>query len=129
MLGKKAIIGLLLILACQSCTTINDSNQGTHKDNHGAMTQSKITTDTRNVMNAIDLAIQAVQKESLLHGTEYVLMAVQQIPIKNKWIWRVTFKPKHLVSDDPSKGPLGLGGEAFVNVDLSTKETTVTYGE
>ncbi|MBN1972343.1 MAG: hypothetical protein JW787_01795 [Sedimentisphaerales bacterium] len=88
-----------------------------------------ITTNTTNLLEAINLAIPALKKDVLANKTEYILTAVQQNIRGGKYIWRVTFKPKELVPDDPSEGPHTLGGEVFVNVDLGTKSTVITYGE
>lgn len=91
-----------------------------------------LSADTRNLREAIDIAIPALYEDTNLQKIDYklyTLTAVQQIIIKNKYIWRVTFKPKELLPDDPTKSPLGLGGEVFINVDLSTKKTEIMYGE
>ena len=99
------------------------------KDTPAIRPQHEISANVKNIQDAIDLAIHALYKEPRLHSTDYVLTSAQQILRNNKWIWRITFKPKELLPDDPSNGPYTLGGEVFVNVDLSTKETVVTYGE
>ncbi len=102
------------------------------KDTPASKPQPKITADTGNIQEVINLAIQALYKDKMsqsFNSKLYILTSAQQIIMNNKWIWRVTFKPKELLPDDLSKGMLGMGGEVFVNVDLKTKETVVTYGE
>lgn len=92
-------------------------------------TQTNYGVETNSIKDAINIAISALRKEPLVKVTDYTITSAQQIPVNKKWIWRVTFKPKDLLPDDPSKGPLTLGGEVFVNVDLAAKETVITYGE
>lgn len=99
------------------------------KDTPASKPQSRLSLDTRKFNDAINIAAEAMNKEPQVYAAEYVLMSVQQIIVNNKWICRVTFKPKELLPVDPSKNFIGLGGEAFVNVDLSTKKTVITYGE
>ena len=129
---RKVIFLLLLIFTCISCTKINDPDPEIQNLISAYRQQPDQRIDVKDFWDAIDLACTALYNDTMTKSfgyDMYVLTSSQQILKNNKWIWRVTFKPKQLVSDDPSKGPLALGGEAFVNVDLSTKETTVTYGE
>jgi hypothetical protein len=102
------------------------------KDTPVTKPKTMLRSDTRNLQEAIDIAIPALYKDANLPTIDnplYILTSVKQIIIKNKYIWRVTFKPRELLPVDPSKGGLGLGGEVFVNVDLSTKKTEISYGE
>lgn len=131
MYGKKMVIILLLMFSSLSCTKINDSNLNKIKE-ISPLSDSKLCVDMKSLHDAIDIAIPALYNDKMAQSFDsklYVLTSVQQIIINNKWIWRVTFKPKELLPDDLSKGILGMGGEVFVNVDLSTKETVITYGE
>ena len=103
-----------------------------NKDTPAPKPQPKITADTGNLQEAINIAIPALYKDKMTQSFNsklYILTSAQQIPQKNKWIWLVTFKPKELLPDDLSKEYIGFGGEVFVNVDLNTKETIITYGE
>lgn len=102
------------------------------KDTVVSKSKPTLSADMRNLQKAIDIAIPALYKDTTLQKIDYnfyTLTAVQQIIIKNKYIWRVTFKPKEFLPEDPSKEFITLGGEVFVNIDLSTKETEITYGE
>ena len=102
------------------------------KDTPAAKPQLKISADIRSLKDAIDIAIPALYQDKMAQSFNsklYILTSVQQILINNKWIWRVTFKPKDLLPDDPSKGLIGMGGEVFVNVDLAAKTTEIRYGE
>ena len=126
---KKAIV-VLIMFACLSCAKINDS--GKDKIISTAESSSKLIADITGLQEVVEIAVQALYNDKMtqsLSSTKYVLTSAQQIIINNKWIWRVTFKPKELLPDDISKGLLGAGGEVFVNVDLKTKETVITYGE
>lgn len=60
---------------------------------------------------------------------DYKLIGAEQIYLEGKFIWRMTFKPRYLLPEDPSTEIIGCGGEIFVNVDLKTGERTVGYGE
>jgi hypothetical protein len=59
----------------------------------------------------------------------YRLIDAQQMAIRGRWIWRVTFKAERHLPADPEQGPLTAGGEIFVNVDPATGDATVGYGE
>ena len=49
---------------------------------------------------------------------------------EGKPLWKVTFKPAHMIPDGSESGvAMGLGGEVFVIVNLETQETEVMYGE
>ena len=78
---------------------------------------------------AVLLGITAVGKQSHYPKQGYTVVSAQQMFHGGKYIWRVVFKPARLLPKDPSTLAIGLGGEVFVNVDLNTKETVVTYGE
>ena len=60
---------------------------------------------------------------------EYKLVSAQQILLKGKYVWHVTFKLAKSLPADPATQAIGAGGEIFINVDLNTGETVVTYGE
>jgi len=108
----------LLIVFASSCTPIPTSKPN-------STCQANITT----IEEAVGLAVSALQDQSHYPASQYTLTSAQQIIFKGKYIWRITFKPTELLPKDPSKGPIGKGGEIFVNVDLSTKKTEITYGE
>ena len=90
---------------------------------------------------AVAIAALAAEQEGYpLH--EYTLTSAQKIINKspnlnsaqfnfNKspYLWRITFKPNALHPDDPSKEPIGLGGELFVHVDLGTQKVEILHGE
>jgi hypothetical protein len=78
---------------------------------------------------AVAIAVSALHDHSPSTDKDYTLTSAQQIIVKGKYIWWITFKPTRFLPKDPSKGPIGKGGEVFVNVDLSTKKTQITYGE
>lgn len=77
---------------------------------------------------AVGLARSAALESD--HDLEsYALTGAQQHYLEGSYVWRVTFKPKHLLPADPATGMIGAGGEIFVHVVLETGETTITYGE
>jgi hypothetical protein len=78
---------------------------------------------------AVGIAASALHNRYPFTDKDYTLTSAQQIIVDRKYIWRITFKPTELVPKDPSKEPIGKGGETFVNVDLSTKKTEIRYGE
>jgi hypothetical protein len=98
---------------------------------------SKKSSDTENqwekpekqLQDAVEIAVSALYQQSSSPGTDYTLTAVQQIIVNGQYIWLITFKPTKFLPEDPSKGPITMGGEVFVNVDLSTKKTEIRYGE
>jgi hypothetical protein len=67
--------------------------------------------------------------EKIQAPAEYKLIGAQQIYYNGKYVWRTTFKPTKLLPADPSAQLIGKGGEVFINIDLETKETVITYGE
>ena len=79
--------------------------------------------------DAVAIAVAALHDQSTYPASDYTLTSAQQIVVEGKDIWRITFKPARLLPRDPSKELIGLGGEIFVNVDLSTKKTEISYGE
>jgi hypothetical protein len=87
------------------------------------------SSDVGAIANAIRIAKAAVE-QSRASANEFKLTSAQQLVVKGNYIWRVTFKPTKLLSPkDPSKGLIGLGGEVFVNVDLTTGKTEIRYGQ
>jgi len=79
--------------------------------------------------DAVAIAVAALQDQSTYPANDYILTSAQQIVVEGKHLWRITFKPTRLLPRDPSNELIGLGGEIFVNVDLSTKKTELSYGE
>jgi hypothetical protein len=80
------------------------------------------------MQNAIAIATSALREKPSMQSEDYTLTAAQKI-IKEKYIWRITFKSTSSLPKEPSKEPIAVGGEIFVKVDLNTKKTEVTYGE
>jgi hypothetical protein len=91
--------------------------------------RSQSTANVSLMNEAVALGIAAVGNQSHYPKQGYTVVSAQQRFHKGKYIWLVVFKPAKLLPKDPSKECIGLGGEVIVNVDLSTKETVVTYGE
>lgn len=85
--------------------------------------------DIAGLREAVAIAVSVLHDQSSYQSDEYILTSAQQIVVKGKYVWRITFKPANLLPKDPSKGPIGLGGETFVYVDLNTKKTEIRYGE
>jgi hypothetical protein len=84
--------------------------------------------ETSDMAKAVSIGVAELAKESQ-SPAEYKLIGAQQDYYNGKYLWRITFKPKKLLPEDPSSQPIGLGGEIFINIDLDTKETFITYGE
>jgi len=83
------------------------------------------------LLEAVNMAASAVvnQRHSL---EDLTVVAVQQIFHQGKYIWRITLKPSRLLPqavDGDAIQPIGKGGEIFVNVDLATQQTQLTFGE
>ncbi|MBM4026356.1 MAG: hypothetical protein FJ280_13280 [Planctomycetes bacterium] len=78
---------------------------------------------------AISIAVPTVAERLRSPADAHILTGVQQFVRDGKYVWRVTFKPARLLSKEPSREPLGLGGEVFVDVDLNTGTTEIRYGE
>ena len=80
----------------------------------------------------MERAVAAAREAALEHGHSletHRLVGAQQFVHEGRYVWRVTWKPKHLLPDDPSTGKIGAGGELFVNVVLETGEATIGFGE
>jgi hypothetical protein len=90
-------------------------------------TKPTVSVDTRSLQDAVELAITALNNQTSRLPDNYVLIATEQRFIERKYIWRITFKPMRLIPEDPLKAV--KGGETFIDVDLSTKNTKITYGE
>jgi hypothetical protein len=84
--------------------------------------------ETADLNEAVSIAVAKLADVQKSPG-EYKLVNAQQVVVKGKYVWRITFKPVRLLPDDPSSQIIGAGGEVFMNVDLKTKEAVVTYGE
>jgi hypothetical protein len=85
--------------------------------------------DITGLWEAVAIAVSALHDQSRYPANDYILTSAQQIIVDGKYVWLITFKPTSFLPKDPSKGPITLGGEIFVKVDLSTKKTEFTYGE
>lgn len=77
---------------------------------------------------AVAMARDAALEAGLALET-FQFMGAQQRVKDGHYLWRITYKPKHLLPEDPSTGLIGAGGELFVNVVLDTGETTIRFGE
>jgi len=108
----------LLIVFASGCTHNPASNPN-----------STCRADITGLEEAVAIAVSALHDLYPSTDKDYILTSAQQIIVKGKYIWRITFKPTELWPKDPSKGQIGMGGEVFVNVDLSTKKTEIRYGE
>jgi len=86
---------------------------------------SEVTAELDEAVS-IGAAEMARQSES---ADAHKLIGAQRLYRKGKYVWRITFKLKALLPDDPSAQPIGAGGETFITVDLETRETVVTRGE
>lgn len=98
---------------------------------HAPLSQPSPTTgaDIAGLQDAVAIAVSALHDQSRYPANDYTLTSAQQIVVKGKYVWRITFKPTRLLPGDPSKDAIGAGGEIFVNVDLSTKKPEFRYGE
>jgi hypothetical protein len=86
-------------------------------------------SETKRLDRAISIALARTADLRREHGKEYRLIGAEQMILDEKYVWRVTFKPLHLLPDDPATGIVGAGGEIFVNVDLGDETATVGFGE
>jgi hypothetical protein len=112
-------------------TAIDIANENGHTDIVNLLKQSSAKTsihvDASGRNEAVQIAITSLHNQA---GSEhFILTSAQQIIVQGQYIWRITFKPENLLPKDPSKGLLTKGGEIFVNVDLKTKTTKISYGE
>lgn len=78
---------------------------------------------------ATDHVREHLRGEKNTGRTAYRMIAAQNLLQKGTAVWLVTFKPTNLIPKDPGEQPIGLGGEIFVTVDLTTKKCVITYGE
>jgi len=63
-------------------------------------------------------------------GTEpFELVGAERKFLDGTAIWRMTFKPTHLLPEGASSDVGGLGGEIFVHVDVAQGTATHAYGE
>jgi len=85
--------------------------------------------DTSGLQRAVAIAVPAIHEQSHYPQDGYTLTSAQQIIVKDRYIWRITFKPTKMIPKDPSSGPMGAGGEIFVNVDPITQKPEIGYGE
>jgi hypothetical protein len=91
--------------------------------------ESPVRVDTTGLQEAVAVATSTLHGQ--LHGSadDYTLTSAQQLLVKNRYVWLITFKPTRLLPKDPSKEPGGAGGEVFVNVDPVTKKAEIRGGE
>ncbi len=113
---RVLVFGLLLSVLFSGSSCVHHGRQQT-------------AADVSLMNEAVSLGIVAVGEQSHYPKHGYTVVSAKQIFHGGKFIWRVVFKPTILIPEDPSTQPIGVGGEVFVNVDLSTKETVVRYGE
>jgi hypothetical protein len=115
--GAAVVLSLLLVL-CFGCV-------------HSAARppSSAARVDTAGLQDTVAVATSALQGQSHSSAENWTLTSAQQVLVKNRYVWRITFKPTRLLPKDPSQGLIGLGGEVFVNVDPMTKKTEIRFGE
>ncbi len=82
-------------------------------------------------VDAVNLGVQSLIQQAI-NPENYVLIAAETLHRGPKYegpkVWHLTFKLKRLIPRDQN-GILGAGGEVFVRVDLSTRQTSLKYGE
>lgn len=101
---------MLILLLCASCTRRVDSPVTAELD------------------EAVAIGVAAMARQSKSPDT-HTLIGAERFYSKGKYVWRITFKPRALLPDDPSAQPIGAGGETFITVDLETGASVVTRGE
>ena len=84
--------------------------------------------ETADLDRAVAIALEALDGRGRT-SSDVKLVGASQLVLEGRYVWRVTFKPLHLLPDDPSRGKIGAGGEVFVNVDLGTGMAVVRWGE
>jgi len=89
--------------------------------------QPRVAPEAQELYRAVALALNAAAGE--LESTGHSLVGAERMVLNGAWVWRVTFKPLHLLPENPGTDFVGLGGEVFVNVNLATEECPITYGE
>ncbi len=112
----------LLLIVSSGC------DHGTDRKEWSEPVLPQETAETADLTEAISLSLAELETRSE-KPSDYILIKAEQILVNNKFIWRITFKPKELLPADPSSEVIGVGGEIFVNVDPDTKETTLRHGE
>jgi len=83
------------------------------------------------LLEAVNMATSVVVNQGHLLE-DFTVVSAQQIFHQGKYIWRITLKPSRLLPqavDGDAIQPIGKGGEIFVNVDLATQQTQLTFGE
>lgn len=119
MIARGLVFGLAMLLTAlaTSCTRLAPVSS-----------TPRLQASVSDLDRAVAIATSATEREG--HPIqEYTLISAQQVVRKGRYIWRITFKPNRLLPEDPSKELIGLGGELFVNVDLSSQKTVISYGE
>ncbi len=90
--------------------------------------EARFRPETDDLMKAVALALP--EFDQARRGAEpFKLIGAEQLILDGKYVWRVTLKTTHLLPEDPSSEPVGLGGEVFVIVDLESGTVTHAYGE
>ena len=117
-----ALTSALLLLVSSGC------DHGTDRNERSEPVLPQETAEIADVTEAISLSLAELETYSE-KPSDYILIKAEQILVNNKFIWRITFKPKELLPADHSTEVIGVGGEIFVNVDPDTKETTLRHGE
>jgi hypothetical protein len=118
--GKSQVISAVLLSMVLFGSSCERRDSGASK--------GKAQPETSDLNKAVSIGCAKLAEE-VESPTEYKLIGAEQIYYEGKFIWRVTFKPTRLL---PAKGavkPIGVGGEVFMNIDLETGETIITYGE
>lgn len=97
-------------------------------DPTGSDAGARVRPETDGLRKAVALALPELDRAR--RGDEPVqLVRAERMVLEGRSIWRMTFKPTHLIPEDPAQDMWGMGGEVFVNVDLDGGTTTHAYGE
>gem|GEM_PF-1620144 len=103
-------------------------DHGTDRKERSEPVLPQKTAETDDLSEALSLSLAELETRSE-KPSDYILIKAERIPVNNKYIWRITFKPKEFLPADPSSEMIGAGGEIFVNVDTDTQEKSLSHGE
>lgn len=93
--------------------------------------QSKRLTkspDISQMKKAISVAVTELQRH-VDSPQGFILIGMKLLSVQGKYIWQATFKSKNLIPANLSDGPIGTGGEVFINIDIKNNSATISYGE
>ena len=121
---KRCLLAIRCGKRAPLAETIYQIDVGSYLDANSAL-----NPDDAALRDAVAIANSVVVLQSFQPANDLILTSAQQIFVKGKYVWRITFKPSSLLPKDPSTTPIAVGGEIFVTVDLTTRKSVVTYGE